>query len=361
MSARATASEVRRLSALVAAVALFAAACGNDDDPAADNTTTTTTTTTAAPAWQSCQAPRAGYALEYPPDWHTNAGDVVEPCHWFDVQPFELEPATDAFHIDVHVRMVEGAHDAKARRAVESGRVLLNETRTVAGRDAVVVEVASTGAGIGPAGSRSYTWFVQADGRTLIASTSETAAGDAGRYDEVKGVLDRMMASLRFTERREVCSADGLSATPEPQPALPEQVAATRRAIIDAATRCDYARLAELASTGQRAFTASFGGAEDVASTWRQAEATDQQPLRYLVGLLDAPHAERTVQETTQFLWPSAYAAERWADVAPAAREALRPLYDDEDFSTFERFGSYVGYRIGIARDGEWLFFVAGD
>ncbi|MBW3668215.1 MAG: hypothetical protein KY443_03285 [Actinobacteria bacterium] len=357
---------MRRLSVVVAAVALFAAACGNDDDPAADSTTTTTTTsttttTTTTTAWQSCEAPRAGYAVEYPPDWHTNAGDVVERCHWFDVQPFQLEPATDAFHIDVHVRMVEGSHDAKGRRGAESGRVLLNETRTAAGRDAVVVEVASTGAGIGPAGSRSYTWFVQADGRTLIASTSETAAGDSARYDEVKAVVDRMMASLRFTERRPGCSSDGLSATPEPQPGLPEQVAATRRAIVDAATRCDYARLAKLASTGQRAFTASFGGAHDVASYWRQAEGTDQRPLRYLVGLLDAPHAERTVEEATQFVWPSAYAAERWADVPPAAREALRPLYDDEDFSTFERFGSYVGYRIGIARDGEWLFFVAGD
>jgi hypothetical protein len=27
----------------------------------------------------------------------------------------------------------------------------------------------------------------------------------------------------------------------------------------------------------------------------------------------------------------------------------------------FERFGSYTGYRIGIAADGDWLFFVAGD
>lgn len=43
------------------------------------------------------------------------------------------------------------------------------------------------------------------------------------------------------------------------------------------------------------------------------------------------------------------------------ARDALKPLYTDEDFENFSLFGSYTGYRVGLTPEGEWLFFVAGD
>lgn len=342
-------------AAIAFAALLTLPACG--DGGGRDNAGTTTTTSTPH-AWQSCEAPRAGYALDYPADWHTNSGDVVEPCHWFDDRPFELAPATDVLGVAVYVRMVEGGYEEHARRLVESraSRVLLREARTVAGRDAIVVEVASTGV-VDPPGSRAYTWFVAADDRTLMASTAESALRDATRYDQAKPVIDRMMSSVRFTARPARCSADGLSATPERRPALPDAVAETRRAIVDAATRCDYARLAELASSGRRPFTASFGGADDVGAYWQRAEAAGERPMHFLVGLLDTPHA----RQADNFVWPSAHAADRWSAVPPEDREALRPLYGDDDFQRFERFGSYAGYRVGVAEDGEWLFFVAGD
>jgi hypothetical protein len=47
--------------------------------------------------------------------------------------------------------------------------------------------------------------------------------------------------------------------------------------------------------------------------------------------------------------------------VPKADREALRPLYGDEDFAAFQEFGAYLGYRVGITEEGEWIFFVAGD
>lgn len=343
------------------AAALLLAACGGGtgDD---DSTPAPSTTTTAARAWPSCEAPRAGYALQYPPDWHTNAGDVVEPCHWFHPRPFELAPATDVFGIAVHVRVLEGPVDAHARRLVESAatRVVLRENRTVAGREAVVVEAESTGV-VGPAGARTYTYFVAADGRTVAGSTSNGDAGDPAAYVAAKAVLEGMMGSLRITAPTAACSADGLSATPAVQSGLPPAVATTRRAVVDAATRCDYPGLAQLASTGRRPFTASFGGADDLAAYWRRSEAEGGRPLEALVALLDAPHARQITDGDAPFVWPSAFVAKRWADVTPDEREALRPLYDDEDFAAFRTFGSYIGYRVGIAEDGEWLFFVAGD
>jgi hypothetical protein len=33
----------------------------------------------------------------------------------------------------------------------------------------------------------------------------------------------------------------------------------------------------------------------------------------------------------------------------------------DEDIRSFEQYGGYTGWRVGMRADGTWLFFVAGD
>lgn len=63
----------------------------------------------------------------------------------------------------------------------------------------------------------------------------------------------------------------------------------------------------------------------------------------------------------TQYVWPSAYAYERWDDVPSAEREDLGRLYGDEDLLRFDQFGSYLGERVGITEGGDWTFFVGGD
>lgn len=338
-------------------VAVAAGACGNDEEDHRPGDPPASTATT-VPAWQSCQAPQAGYALEFPPDWHTHG------CHWFHPEPFALEPATDSPGVAVHVRMVDADLATHTGRVVASpaAEVLRREDRRVAGRQAVLVVARATGEALFPAGTRTYAYYVAADARTLAATASDLGLPEGTDYGNATEVLDRMMESLRFlVPPTRPCSAAGLSAPPEPQPALPAAVAATRRAIAEAATACDYGRLAELAGGGRRPFTAAFGGASDVAAHWQRTEQAGDEPLRYLVGLLERPFARRELDGTAQFLWPSAYAYDRWRDVPGEEREALRPLYDDEDFESFERFGGYAGYRVGIAADGEWLFFVAGD
>ncbi|HEX7168019.1 MAG TPA: hypothetical protein VF230_13660 [Acidimicrobiales bacterium] len=145
---------------------------------------------------------------------------------------------------------------------------------------------------------------------------------------------------------------------PSPQPGLPEPVEAMRRSVVAAAVACDYQQLEELASRGAARFTFSFGGGDDAAAHWRAGEAAGDEPLRYLAGLLTVPHA---AAEPDQFVWPSAFAYEKWSEVPEPDRAVLRGLYTAEELEGFARFGSYAGYRAGIAADGEWLFFVAGD
>lgn len=152
------------------------------------------------------------------------------------------------------------------------------------------------------------------------------------------------------------CSASGVQEPPT-QAGLPSAVAATRDEIATAARACDYERLGELAAAGSSEFSFTFGAAQDPAEFWRQAEAEGQEPLRFLVELLARPYRA----EPPTYVWPSAYSYPSWAEVPESDRRALRPLYGDEDMRHFEAFGSYVGYRIGISSEGEWLFFVAGD
>ncbi len=157
------------------------------------------------------------------------------------------------------------------------------------------------------------------------------------------------------------CSAQDARADAVPQPGVPRRVGTMRASIVAAARSCDYERLAELALAGEAPFTYSFGEEGEPAAFWRRAEERGEPVLRSLVHLLESPYGERATDATTQYVWPSAYAYDRWQDVPPEAREALRPLYDEADFARFEQQGSYLGYRVGITRAGDWIFFVAGD
>lgn len=157
------------------------------------------------------------------------------------------------------------------------------------------------------------------------------------------------------------CSADALPPAVSDQPGLPPAVASVRRQIVEAAATCDYDRLGELASAGSRDFSFTFGGGTDPAEHWRRLEAGSDAPLRFLAELLQRPFRRVEGGGPEVFAWPSAFAYGSWDAVPAADREALRPLYDDSDFELFEQFGGYVGHRVGITADGEWLYFVAGD
>jgi hypothetical protein len=160
---------------------------------------------------------------------------------------------------------------------------------------------------------------------------------------------------------RGACSAAGMASEPKSQAGLPDVVARTRRLLVGAATTCGYARLAHVAGRGDDAFSYSLGEEGDPTAFWRGQEAEGQEPMRFLVALLDRPYHARLVAGGTQYVWPSAFGYDTWADVPPPDRDALRPLYGDRDFEFFEQFGGYAGYRVGIDADGEWLFFIEGD
>ena len=154
-------------------------------------------------------------------------------------------------------------------------------------------------------------------------------------------------------------ACSGAAADPLPPQRLPAEIAATRAAIAAAARACDYAALEALAQGGERPFTYSFGGGNAPGRFWQEQEERGDRPLWTLVEVLRRQFRE--LPEVGQHVWPAAFGYDDWSSVPQDARDELSGLYGPRDLSGFEQFGAYVGYRVGIGADGEWLFFVAGD
>ncbi|MEW6154015.1 MAG: hypothetical protein AB1673_08525 [Actinomycetota bacterium] len=353
-----------KMTALMAAALLVvAAACGDTTDQGSGPGTNTSTTQDRPPVNgagpQECTAAGA-YRVEFPGGWHTNAPDRPSPCRYFHPEPFTLPEASEATGIAVHFQVAQQrlGDIAPGPSGNISVEVLDRREAQVDGRPAVRAETRSTGQGLLGPGVRGVSWYVDHGPRTVIATTTDVAT--AGTFEGNVDVLDSMVSTVRLLATEEGCSASGAT-RPAPQPGLPAAVAEMRAAILDAALECDYDELAELAQAGAAQFVYSFGGGEDPAGFWRDAEEGGRPVLGPLVHLLGAPSASRPAGPTDQYVWPSAFAYDSWAAVPVADREALRPLYDDEDFAGFAQFGSYAGLRVGITATGDWVFYVAGD
>ncbi len=154
----------------------------------------------------------------------------------------------------------------------------------------------------------------------------------------------------------ESCSATGY-ASPSDQAGLPEAVAAKRAAILAAAADCDLTSLADLTD---ELFVASFGGG-DAFTIWSEAEARGGEPVRFLVELLDQPYGVMQSEDGEFYVWPNAFLSGSWAEVSEADRAGLATVYSQDQLSSFEDFGAYIGYRIAIHETGDWIYFVAGD
>jgi hypothetical protein len=143
------------------------------------------------------------------------------------------------------------------------------------------------------------------------------------------------------------------SSTPDE---LPPAVAKKRDAIVAAARAFDYDGLEELLD--RKTFSYSFGQSGDPVGYWRRLEEEGEVPILgdYLPVILGAPHAKRG----DLYVWPSAYgkSPSAWTD---EDRQWLTNLYTEREIRGFVRAGDYLGWRVGIRKDGKWLFFVAGD
>ena len=131
--------------------------------------------------------------------------------------------------------------------------------------------------------------------------------------------------------------------------ALPDAVEETRRGLLEAAQSGDVEAL-EPFVTDRLSY--SFGGPVEGGAIeyFKQLEAQGQDPLGTLAKLLQLPY---TLAQGN-YVWPWVYTVQA-TDLTDYEKQLLGEFADDFAGTT------YLGYRVGIAPDGTWIFYVAGD
>jgi hypothetical protein len=138
-----------------------------------------------------------------------------------------------------------------------------------------------------------------------------------------------------------------------PLSALPEAVAGTRRAIMDAASHQDFNALAALIDPDR---FASHPGVGNPIAAWKENPLV----LDTFVKLLDMPFAIKPVDGLDIYVWP--YLTQRdLSKLTPDELELFATIgITQNDVEGMIAYGRYTGPQLGIAADGTWLFYDIG-
>lgn len=144
---------------------------------------------------------------------------------------------------------------------------------------------------------------------------------------------------------------------------LPEPVRQMRLRLMDAARTGDLERLRTLMNEQPDPPAVSLGNAGDPVE-YLKALATDVEGREILAILLEVLETGFVrVQAGTPdeiYVWP--YFAQYPPDALTAPQLVeLFTLLTAADYEEMRSYGSYTFFRVGIAPDGRWLFFLAGD
>ncbi|RME95754.1 MAG: hypothetical protein D6773_18070 [Alphaproteobacteria bacterium] len=144
---------------------------------------------------------------------------------------------------------------------------------------------------------------------------------------------------------------------------LPAPVKAMYEAILSAARSGELEALRPVIEKNGGPPEFSFGGGNDAIAHWRESSADKKgrEILAILVNLLSMPFVHVNAgTRNDMYIWP--YLAEADLDkLTPAQEVDLYRLVSPQEAKTMAEFGGYIWYRLGISREGRWLFFVAGD
>jgi hypothetical protein len=140
---------------------------------------------------------------------------------------------------------------------------------------------------------------------------------------------------------------------------LPEAVAATREAILEAVQARDWEALRALIPA--QGFTYTFGEAGDPIAYWQDLEEEGVPVLPNLEALLESPHGRLR----GAYIWPAPAGkdATEWTerDLAILDQLTAAGVLTERENRDYQEFDYYYGWRVGIDRDGTWIFYVAGD
>ena len=188
--------------------------------------------------------------------------------------------------------------------------------------------------------------------RSVLLATLVLAAG-CGSDQQTAGTPS---APVEAPPPPAAVSTGPIPTEPAPQSGLPTAVEMMRAAIVTAANAHDYDALAALIPDS--GFTFSYGAGDSAIDYWKDLEAAGETPLETMAGLL----ALRHTRAGDIYVWPWAYDRDP-ANLTGTQKDALAGAgaATRKQLDQMSELGHYLGWRLGITRDGTWVFFVAGD
>jgi hypothetical protein len=144
---------------------------------------------------------------------------------------------------------------------------------------------------------------------------------------------------------------------------MPEPVRQMRQKLIDAAKSGDIEQLRALMKAQPEPPSVALGDPGDPIDYLKalSSDADGREMLAILLEVLESGFVR--VQPGTPdelYVWP--YFAEYPLDaLTPPQLVELFTLLTAADYEDMRSYGSYTFFRVGIAPDGRWLFFLAGD
>jgi len=144
---------------------------------------------------------------------------------------------------------------------------------------------------------------------------------------------------------------------------LPPAVARTRERILAAARSGELAKLFAVMKEAPTIPVFSFSEDKDPVAFWKAnyPDSEGVEALSILVNILETGFVHVDVGTPQEiYLWPYFARIPLKALTTPQRVELFR-IVTGADYKDMVEFGVYSFYRLGIAPDGTWQFYVAGD
>jgi hypothetical protein len=144
---------------------------------------------------------------------------------------------------------------------------------------------------------------------------------------------------------------------------LPAAVGRMRLRILEAARTGNLNKVLGVMQSGETLPTFSQGNDMNPVTYWKTSypDSDGIEVLAILSEILETGFVhvdEGTPQE--MFVWPY-FARVPLTKLTPAQKVELFKIVTGSDYKEMQEFGAYMFYRLGIAPDGTWHYFVAGD
>jgi hypothetical protein len=144
---------------------------------------------------------------------------------------------------------------------------------------------------------------------------------------------------------------------------LPAPVARMRARIVEAARTGDLDKILTVMQTNETMPIFSFANERDPIAYWRAnyPESGGLEVLSILLEILDMGfvHVDAGTPQD-MYVWPY-FAYVPLKELTAPQKVELFKVVTGSDYRAMQDFGAYIFYRLGIAPDGTWHFFVTGE